>query len=379
MVPPASAMGRGLRSVAERSPVSWLIRRSGPPSGSAVKFAMRMLALVAVLAAGSCRIGLGVRSQRAIEKIDIHTHFFASRGYLVPLLERWHTRAVLVNFSDGQPDSIVRRRWGTLVAMRDSEPTRFLLCTTFGLEGIEQPDFGDRVVAQLRRDLDDGAVMVKVWKDLGMQIRDAHGAYVQVDDPRLPPIWDFLAKRAVPVLIHSADPRDGWRPLDPRSSHYQYFSTHPDYYPYLHPGIPSWGSIIASRDRWLSRNPQLLVIGAHLASMADDLEGLSKTLDAHPNLYVDVAARFGDMSRGPADRVRRFFLTYQDRILFGSDRSTNEGAQASSEASTDMKKTEMEYTAWWNYLTVTLRLPPAVLNKFYHGNAERLLGAAKAR
>jgi len=329
-------------------------------------------------AVASCRPGSTVRSQDTVEKIDIHTHFFGSPDSLTPLLERWHTRAMLVNFSDGEADSAVRRRWASLVAMRHSAPARFLLCTTFAAENIQRPDFAGRVVAQLQGDFLDGAVMVKVWKDLGTQIRDSSGTFVQIDDPRLQPIWDFLARRKVPVLVHTADPRDGWRPLDPRSPHYGYFSTHPEYYPYLHPEVPSWDSVIGARDRWLSRNRGLPVIGAHLGSMADDLESLSRTLDTNPNLYVDVAARYGDLSNAPADRVRRFFLTYQDRILFGSDRSvgSDESAEAPSEVSRDMTKTDMVYAEWWSYLAVTLRLPRVVLEKVYHGNAQRLLAAA---
>jgi predicted TIM-barrel fold metal-dependent hydrolase len=217
--------------------------------------------------------------------------------------------------------------------------------------------------------------MVKVWKDLGLEVRDKAGRFVQIDDPRLQPVWDYLSAHHIPVLAHSADPRDGWRPLDPRSPHYQYFSTHPLNYPYAHPEIPRWETVIAARDRWLARNPGLVVVGAHLGSMADDLDGLGQRLDSYPNFNVDVSARLGDLQRLPPDRVRRFFLTYQDRILFGMDRST--AGDAASMDSTALReeerRTEAQLAGWWDYLAGTLRLPASVLTKLYAGNAMRVL------
>lgn len=314
-------------------------------------------------------------SQDAFDKIDVHTHYFAARGYLVPLLRRWHARAVILNYTMGEPDSLVRRRWAAAVALEQSAPDRFLLATTFDPTTIDHPDFAARTIAQLQGDFEQGAIMVKVWKDLGLQVRGKTGAFIQVDDPRLQPIWDFLSAHSVPVLAHSADPRDGWRPLDPQGPHYQYFSSHPENYPYAHPEVPRWETVIAARDRWLARNPKLTVIGAHLGSMADDLDGLSERLDSYPNFNVDVSARLGDLQRLPPDRVRQFFLAYQDRILFGMDRSTNGDERSMDPAAVrdEGRATEAGFANWWNYMTGALHLPAQVLTKCYARNAARLL------
>jgi predicted TIM-barrel fold metal-dependent hydrolase len=313
--------------------------------------------------------------QEAFEKIDVHTHYFAARGYLLPVLERWHARAVILDYSMDQPDSLVRRRWAELLTMAHSAPDRLLLATTFDPTAIDRPDFAPRTLAQLRTDLSDGAVMLKVWKDIGLEVRDRSGHFVQIDDPRLQPIWDFLTARHIPVLVHSADPREGWRALDPRSPNYRYFLSHPAHYPYLHPDVPRWETVIAARDRWLARNPGLVVIGAHFGSMADDLDGLSRCLDSFPNFNVDVSARLADIEQAPVERVRRFFVAYQDRILFGTD-NTIVGAEATltpAELRKETQETEGTYARWWAYTSRTLRLPAPVLTRFYSGNARRLL------
>jgi predicted TIM-barrel fold metal-dependent hydrolase len=319
--------------------------------------------------------------QDAFEKIDVHTHYFAPRSYLVPMLARWHARAVILNYTMGQSDSLVRRRWSAVLALAHAAPDRFWVATTFDPTAIDQPDFAARTLAQLRTDFADGAVMLKIWKDLGLMVRDRSGRFVQIDDPRLQPIWDFLSARHIPVLEHSADPREGWRVLDPTSPNYQYFRTNPDHYPYLHPEVPRWETVIAARDRWLGRNPGLTVIGAHFGSMADDLDALSRCLDSFPNFNVDVAARLGDIRRLPVERVRRFFLAYPDRILFGTDRSTSgsEAGIAPAALREEQRQAERPYAGWWLYTSHTLRLPAPVLTQFFSGNARRLLRRTEGR
>jgi predicted TIM-barrel fold metal-dependent hydrolase len=353
-----------------------LVRRQPAPRRTATSggHGLLTLALLGLLACRGSRPA-PAPDQDAFEKIDVHTHYFARREYFVPLLDRWHARAVILNYTIAEPDSLVRLRWAQVLALSRAAPEHFRVATTFDPTAIDRPDFAARTLAQLRTDLADGAVMVKVWKDLGLVVRDRTGRYVQIDDPRLQPIWDFLSARHIPVLAHTADPHEAWGPLGRTSPNYQYYRTHPAFYPYLHPEMPRWDTVIAARNRWLARNPGLTVIGAHFGSMADDLDALSRCLDSFPNFDVDVAARLRDIQLLPVERVRRFFLAYQDRILFGTDLSTmgSESAMPPAALRRERKEIEAQYAGWWTYTSGTLRLPPPVLTKFYSGNARRLL------
>ena len=55
--------------------------------------------------------------------------------------------------------------------------------------------------------------------------------------------------------------------------------------------------------------------------LADVLDYVAKLLDRCPNMYVDIAARLGEIGRHPVKKTRDFFIKYQDRILFGTDSS----------------------------------------------------------
>lgn len=320
---------------------------------------------------------------RAIPKIDVHSHYEEDDTALVPTLESWNLRSVLVNvFSDNR----LVEKGEKMRALSEAHPGRFFLITTFDPFPIEDPQFATKTIERLRGEIARGARGVKVWKNIGMEVKDSQGRYVQIDDPRFQPIWDFLADEKIPVLAHIAEPRAAWLPLDENSPHYGYYSTHPQYHAYAHPEIPRWETIIAARDRWVARNPKLVIVAAHLASLETDVDEVAKRLDAYPNLYVETAARFNDLSTQPSTKVRDFMIRYQDRVMYGTD---------FGEGSSSRERLDAGYRQHWSYLAGSdsvdfgrssgwharvpgLALPREVLQKIAHENAERVLGLPAA-
>lgn len=340
---------------------------------------------------------VGVKAERLfskddhIPKIDIHAHYNYDRAYLTPVLDAWNMQAVSVNVvrKPGQG----RDAWQAMRALHEQYSERILLCTAFDPFRVTEPDFAEQAIAQLRQDIEQGARMVKVWKVVGMEVQDESGEYVHIDDPRFQPIWDFLVEEDIPVLAHIGEPRAAWQPLDPESPHYGYYRSHPEYHAYQHPEIPRWEEIMAARDRWLAANPELTVVGAHLGSMAYDVSEVAERLDAYPNFYMDTAARFGDLINQPSETVRRFFIDYQERILYGTDMgiSAPEDSGSADEAEAGRVRVEQMLSTHWRYLTrgdaflfespmassdapiQGLNLPSDVVKKVYYRNAARVL------
>ena len=325
---------------------------------------------------------LVAKGPQSIPKIDLHTHYRADHPNLGLTLEDWNMRAALITVSRpglrGREESY---------QLKQTYPDRFIWGTSFDASRVAEPDFVDSTLAQLRYDLDRGAKLVKVWKNVGLEIKDADGSWVQIDDERFQPIWDFLADRDVPVLAHIGEPRAAWQPLDQRSPHYHYYSRHPEFHAYNLPEMPRWEEVIEARDNWLCANPDLTVIGAHLGSMAHDVDQIRARLDSFPNFHVETAERFGDLVNQPSEDVRQFMIDYQDRILYGTDVSTPDA---------ELGRLDTILTLHWDYLTSAdsvlfdnrkimfrgrtrgLNLPEAVLRKIYHDNAVRLLRLADA-
>src|SRR5690606_1330680 len=141
---------------------------------------------------------------------------------------------------------------------------------------------------------------------------------------------------------------------------------------------------IAARDRMLERNPELIFIGAHMGSLEWSVDELAKRLDKFPNMSVDLAARIGQVfsqTIGDREKVREFFIKYQDRILYATDL-----ADEGNEDPERLKK-EMHHT-WildWQFFVTDdimtsdrvneefkgLKLPRKVVDKIYYGNAKK--------
>ena len=153
-----------------------------------------------------------------------------------------------------------------------------------------------------------GARGLKVWKLLGLRARDPGGRLVAVDDERLDPLWATAAELDLPVVIHIADPVAFFQPLDATNERYEELTEHPDwhFWPTRPPGEPdapglpdrSTSSSPASTG-CIGRHPATTFVGAHVGCAAEDLGLVSRLLDSHPNLSVDIAARLGELGRQP--------------------------------------------------------------------------------
>ena len=225
-----------------------------------------------------------------------------------------------------------------------------------------------------------------------MDLRTPSGAYLMPDDPLLDPIYDHLAKSGKPLMSHFADPIEAWLPLDPGSVNYAYYSSNPEWHVYGRDGFPSHADIMDACDRVLEKHPRLVMIGAHLGSMEHDIDALAQRLDRFPNFYVDVSARAAALRRQPAENVREFLIEYQNRVLYGVDVGEYRPGEipsdseriAFAEAMERCYRTDYQFYAGAGRHPIDgnevecLALPASVLEKLYHGNAQRLMPALAA-
>ncbi|MEP3207635.1 MAG: amidohydrolase family protein [Maribacter sp.] len=328
-----------------------------------------------------------VLEQHSIKKIDVHVHYKYERDYLSDLFKKWNMQGVLVDVAIA--DSVgVKRSWNEYLGHTKAQPDLFFLCSSLIGVDIDKPDFAENAITRLKHEIFSGARMVKVWKNFGMVTQDASGKFIQIDDARLQPIWDFLKERNIPVMAHIGEPVQAWRPLDdPNNPHYGYYMEHPEYHAYQHPEIPTYETILEARDNWIAKNPKLKILCAHLGSMSHDVDLVAERLEKFPNIYVEPAARFGDLVGQDSDKVKAFFEKYQDRILFGTDYGTS---NSQIDKSLDALKSEEQnldasYQRLWTYLSTSdsvairgqrnkgLALPEGVLKKIYYQNATDFL------
>ena len=272
------------------------------------------------------------------------------------------------------------------------DPQRFHYAATFSMKGFGDAGWVPAAKAYLDSEFRQGALAVKVWKNIGMVERDVGGQLIFINDAGLDPIFDHLAALNIPLIAHQGEPRNCWLPLDQMTTENDrlYFSNHPEYHMYLHPEMPSYESLMAKRDAMVAAHPELRVVGAHMASLEWSVDEAAKFLDAHPNAVVELAARMAQIqyqSVRDHAKVRDFFIRYQDRILYGTDLTLNPGEDAEG-----FRKVAHDYwLADWTYLATTesqrvddidadamgLALPRSVIDKIYYSNAKRQFFAGR--
>jgi predicted TIM-barrel fold metal-dependent hydrolase len=239
--------------------------------------------------------------------------------------------------------------------------------------------FPEWATKRLRLQKERGAQGLKIWKPFGLHVKDHNDRLVGVDDARLAPIWEAAGELGLPVLIHVADPVAFFDPIDETNERWEELRNHPDW-AFTSPPFPPFMEIIVGFKNLVTRHKKTTFIGAHVGCYGENLGWVGQMLDDCPNYYIDISARLGELGRQPYS-ARKFFIKYQDRILFGSDMSPDLGAYRLYYR---FLETDDEY---FNYNTHEvpeqgrwyvhgMYLPDEVLKKVYRGNAHHLLGLA---
>jgi predicted TIM-barrel fold metal-dependent hydrolase len=336
------------------------------------------------------RVVLGAQQAPAFDgilKIDVHSHVFEDLPALVQMLRRTNVRTM--NVCNNGSDTHFEEMHRIAIELFRKYPDLFPFASTFDVTAVNDAGYSRKVIDWLDGTFRNGAVAVKIWKEVGLQIKKKDGAFILPDDEVFDPIYAHIASRRKPLLAHLAEPIDAWRPLDPNSPHYGYYSTNPQWHLYGKPEYPSHAAIIAARDRILEKHPTLTLIGAHLGSLEHDLDGIASRLDRYPNFHIECAARTRNLTRHPTDKVRALFVKYQDRIMYGVDASWKpflaKTTPTDAQRADHVKRLEQRYRVDWQYYAGTgemqydgrpvnsLALPREVLEKFYNANARRLI------
>lgn len=240
---------------------------------------------------------------------------------------------------------------------------------------IDEPDFGAREAKKLEEAVKLGCKGLKISKRLGLDFRDKSGKLVTVDDPRIDPIWAKCGELGIPVEIHVSDPKAFFTPVDKYNERYDELGDNPEW-AFGGDEFPAKMEILEARNRVIGRHPNTIFIGAHFGNLPEDLAVVGNWLDSYPNFYVDIDARISELGRQPYT-ARKFFLKYQDRILFGTDTPCDADAYRlyfrfleTDDEYIDPTPAHKLQGRWRIY---GLYLPDSVLEKIYNKNALKIL------
>jgi predicted TIM-barrel fold metal-dependent hydrolase len=320
-----------------------------------------------------------------VQKVDAHMHIWGPGDLLVAEAARDGFHILTINV-DNPEHGPVPRQLHDAASLRRRYPGRVAFAGTFQAAGFNEPGWSAEALSEIDTAVAQGAVGVKIWKNFGLIVRDSRGRYVLPDDPRLEPIYAMLQREHIVLLGHLAEPLDCWLPYSKMivKGDVDYYREHPQYYMYLHPQRPGHDQILAARDRMLAAHPRLRFDALHLASLEWDVDRIAAFLDRFPQADVDMAARIGQLeyqAETHPDKVRRFFIRYQDRILYGTD-----NGYGPAEDPREVADIAADWRRDWLFLVTDrelrspdldrpfrgLHLPRGVVDKIYRENAVAL-------
>jgi hypothetical protein len=322
---------------------------------------------------------------KSVLKVDSHIHINSDDGAFEDQAAADNFILITLNV-DHSDSASIRKQFSNAVSTVERHPGRVFYGPTFLFDtiGWGTEAWSSKIISQLEQDIAHGAIAVKIWKNVGMTVRDRSGKFILVDDPGLDKVIDFIISKNLPIAGHLGEPRNCWLPLNEMtvSSDSSYFARNPQYHMFLHPEYPSYEDQMNARDNLLRKHPELTFIGCHLASFEWNVDSIAARLDRFPNMAVDMSARICHLqfqSAKDRERVRNFCIKYQDRLLYGTD----VGYSGSSDPERFKKQMHETWLDDWKYFTskdemtsnkfrgkfTGLQLPKDVIDKIYSQNA----------
>jgi predicted TIM-barrel fold metal-dependent hydrolase len=333
--------------------------------------------------------------------IDFHTHISGStksekgvelspdRQYLgtaqelLAVMDRKNIQT-MINLTGGYENGLK----DAVTKYDEAYPGRFITFTEPSYSRFKEANYSKLQADAIEQSHRNGARGLKILKTLGLYLREniTSGTLVKIDDPRFEAMWDTCGQLNMPVAIHVSDPAAFFTPTDRFNERYEELHNHPDW-SFYGGDFPSNAELLEARNRVMARHPKTQFVTLHFGNFSEDLQNVGENLDRFPNMFVDTAARIGELGRQPYTS-KKFFDRYQDRILFGTD-ATPHGDEYPQQVFGDKLyeiyyrffETEDEY---FDYSPA--RIPPqgrwriygidlsdTILRKVYHDNAARLL------
>jgi len=318
-----------------------------------------------------------------VKKIDTHMHLHSENTILSELAieDNFRLVDVMVDVPSYPP---VEDQEKLALHQVSAYPDQVNYLTTFTLNKWDSAGWADGVIARLKTSFENGALGIKLWKNIGMVYKDSNGEFIMIDNPRFDPVIQYIISQNKTVMGHLGEPKNCWLPVEQMTVNgdKSYFKNHPEYHMYLHPEYPSYEDQINARDRFLERHPDMRFVGAHLGSLEYDVDSLAKRLDKFPNMGVDMAARISHLqyqSKQNREKVRNFIIKYHDRLIYATD----SGISSTSVPEESRKELHERWLSDWKYfvtdqsMTVDevdgefsgLQLPKNLVDDIYYNNA----------
>lgn len=308
--------------------------------------------------------------------IDFHSHDYPKsdaeiRQWIENMDRVGIEKTMVLSYSSG-------KSFDSVIAKYKPYKDRVDVWCGFDYTSCNEAGWSKKAVAELERCYRMGARGVGELGDKGLgelYSKPTPGYGMHVDDPRMKPLLEKCAALHMPVSIHVAE--DEWMYRKPDSTNDGLMNAATWQVDLTKPGILNHDQLVQTLENAVKQNPKTTFIACHLANCCSDLSKLGALFDKYPNLYADIAARYGEFS--PIPRFTKAFMEkYADRLVYGTDMGTNRDMYAITfrilETADEHFYARDHFDYHWPLNG--LDLSDETLKKIYHANGRKILAAS---
>ena len=144
-------------------------------------------------------------------KTDAHFHYNSTSMQYFELASGFNFRLLSPNVDSRIS---IDKQLNTAAALRQAYPGKFSFFGTFSVDSFATKGFAENTIARIEQCMKAGASGIKIWKNIGMVLKDKDGRYVMADDPGFDPVFKYIVDNKIPVLGHLGEPKNCWLPFE---------------------------------------------------------------------------------------------------------------------------------------------------------------------
>ena len=304
--------------------------------------------------------------------VDFHTHPYAKSEKdiddWVKTMDKFGIeKSIILSYSTGN-------KFDSLYAIYSKYGNRFEVWCGFDYTGYNEKGWSDRAIKELERCYKVGATGVGELGDKGLGLFYSYPSPafgMHIDDERMKPLLKKCGELGLPINIHVAEPIWMYEPMDKHNDGLMNAFT---WRIEKKEGLLSHQQLINGLENAVKDNPTTKFIACHFANCSYDLNIIGRLLDAYPNLYADISARYAETAATPR-ATKAFYEKHQDKLLYGTDMGKDSEMYATT---LRILETEDEHFYDRNLFSYHwplhgLGLSSQVLEKLYSINAKNIL------
>ncbi|HEY1869435.1 MAG TPA: amidohydrolase family protein [Chitinophagaceae bacterium] len=304
--------------------------------------------------------------------IDFHSHDYPKTDaevdkWVKTMDEVGIAKTIILTYSTGT-------RFDSIVEKYKPYRDRFEIWCGFDYTGYEKPGWQQHAIEELERCYKEGAAGVGELGDKGLgefYSKPTSGWGLHIDDPQMKPLLEKCAELHMPVSIHIAE--DAWMYENADSTNDGLMNAATWKVDMTKKGILDHDQLVTTLENAVKNNPKTIFIACHLANCCSDLSKLGKLFDRYPNLYADIAARYGEIAPIPR-YVHDFMEKYSSRIVYGTDMGVSKKMYLVTFRILETADDHF-YEQWllnYHWPLYGLSLTDETLKKIYSGNGKKI-------